>query len=407
MLNDLTLSDKGKTMAITAYSDIFYQSQGLSNDFMNKFIFGGHIDKELKKKVEKQLQDEGNRLGIGWSTGLKFYDLRDSVFKNTDWSYAVNFEHHTLANSSFTRDLFHGVFIGNADRVGLDLKMGPSSFNTVTFQELGYSFVYKPKGCEFGISLIKGQSHQAMEASKMTLNTSSDVSTITLDANATMHLTDSARTKISTLNGVGLGLNAIYYIPIRTVSEGSSSLEQEAEKVEIGTIRIEVDNLGFVSWNRNPEIYRVDSLYSFSGYEIQNIFDQDYSNWFNEEELKDSLLPKAESSTYYTLLPAVFSVSFMPNMANGKKMNALVGARYQLNANYRPLVYGGLVYSINEHFNTSLLGIVGGYGEITAGLRVRYSGKSVGAYISSNNVIGMLSPNGYGKNLNLGMVCRF
>ena len=97
-------------MAITVYSDVYYQSQGLSNDFMNKFIFGGFIDDDLKEKVEQQLQDHSNRFGVGFSTGMKFYDLRDTVFNNKNWGYAIQLDHHTLSNSSFSRDLFHNFW---------------------------------------------------------------------------------------------------------------------------------------------------------------------------------------------------------------------------------------------------------------------------------------------------------
>jgi len=410
LLNDLEISTGKNNVAVSAYSDVFYQSQGLSNDFLGKFIFGGNIDTDLKNKIEAQLTDEKNRFGVGISSGIKFYDVSDSLMKNLDWGIAIGIEHHSLTNASFTRDLFHAVFIGNADRIGQDLNMGPTSFNSTTFQELGFSLVNKPKGHEFGVSIIKGQSNQSLKAKTLTLNTASDVSTLTLETNGTLITSDSSQSNVNimTMNGIGAAVNVIYYIPIGKPKESFSSLGKDSgKKPELASLRIGIDNLGFVSWYRNPATYTSDTTYSFSGYEIENLFDNDYTNWFDQQELKDSILPQATYKNYYTLLPAVFTVSFIPNFKPDKKLYGIAGGKYQINANARPVFYGGLQYVVNKSFSGSLIGIVGGYGDITAGVRVKYSSNNIAGFVSCNNLPGLIFKNAYGKNLNLGMICRF
>ncbi len=407
LINDLDEPDTTSSMIVSTYGSAFYQSQGISNDFSNKFLVGGFIDDELKEKVERQLTDQGNRLGIGFSAGFQFYDFRDTIFNNADWGFSLNLEHHALFNSSFTRDLFHAAFVGNADRVGASMQLGPTSFNQIVFQEFGASLVYKPTGCEFGISAIKGQSHLAMNATNMVLTTASDVSEITLDAQLNLQQVGDGNVNLATMNGAGVATNATYYIPIRVNNTAPASLDGKSKKSSIGKLRLAVDNLGFIAWTRVPQTYSVDSSYRFSGYEVENLFDADYNNVFDEQELKDSILPTAKEGTYYTMLPTLVSVSFIPENRGNRKLLGIAGAQYLFNANYRPLVYGGMTYAINEKLTSSIIGIVGGYGEITTGLRIKYSTKKIGAFISTNNLIGMISPSGYGKNLNGGALWRF
>ncbi|MFT7612669.1 MAG: hypothetical protein ACI9J3_001632 [Parvicellaceae bacterium] len=409
LLNDFKFSNDSNNFAIQVYSDVFYQSQGISNDLMSKFIRGGNINTDLKSKIESQLTSEKNRFAVGISTGLKFYDISDSALHNPDWGFAINVEHHTLINSSFTSDLFHAVFVGNADRVGQDMNMGPSSFNSVSYQEFGFSLVYKPKGCEFGVSIIKGQSHQSLRAKTLTLNTAADISNLSLETEGDFRLSDSAQGAVTlgTMNGIGAAINVAYYIPIgKPKNSFASFMKDERPEPNAGSLRIGVKNLGFVSWFKNPVTYSSDTMYEFNGYEIQNIFDNDYSNWFNADALRDSIFPEAESGSYATLLPATFSLTYIPTILLDKKLFPIAGASYRINANARPLIYGGVQYVLSNSISGSVIGIFGGYGDITAGLRIKYTSDQVSAFISSNNIAGMLSKNGYGNNLNLGLIWR-
>jgi hypothetical protein len=117
--------------------------------------------------------------------------------------------------------------------------------------------------------------------------------------------------------------------------------------------------------------------------------------------------PKASSKSYRSLLPAVFSISFIPGLQKSNSITGLAGASYQINANAKPILYGGVSYKLNDRISSSLIGIVGGYGTINAGLLLRYTSSNISAIISSNNLIGLATKNGYGKHLNFGVLCRF
>ncbi len=396
-------------LVITAYADGFYQGQGLPNKFINKFLYGGHIDNDLKDEVENQLKTDDNRFGVGFRTGVKIYDLCDSIFKNGNWGFAVALEHQQLLTSSFSKDLFHAAFVGNRDRIGQDLNMGPSYFNSIQFQTLEFNFVHKQKQCEFGLAIVKGQSHMALNADKMKLSTADDLSEITLITDVSFFRSDSSNARLSAFNGIGAALNLVYFIPI-TKSSGRASLEGDETgdvRSTIGKLKLEVDNFGLVSWMNTPTSYDLDTTFSYQGYEIQNLFDQDLSNLIDQDALIDSVQPTPSTRSYRSLLPAVFSISFIPGLQKPNSITGLAGASYQINANTKPIVYGGVSYKLNDRLSSSLIGIVGGYSTINAGLQLRYNSPKVSAIISSNNLIGLATKNGYGKHLNFGVLCRF
>ena len=398
-----------RPLIISAHADVFYQGQGLPNKFINKFLYGGHIDNDLKDEVENQLKTEDNRFGVGFRTGVKIYDLSDSLFKNGNWGFAVALEHQQLLTSSFSKDLFHAAFVGNADRIGQDLNMGPSYFNSIQFQTLEFNFVHKQKQCEFGLAIVKGQSHMELAADKMKLNTAGDLSEITLITDLSFFRSDSSNARLSAFNGIGAALNLVYFIPITT--SGSRASLEGAEKGDVkstlGKLKLEIDNFGLVSWMTTPTSYDLDTTFSYKGYEIQNLFNQDLSNLIDQDALIDSVQPTPSSRSYRSLLPAVFSISFIPGLQKSNSITGLAGASYQINANSKPIVYGGVSYKLNDRISSSLIGIVGGYGTINAGLQLRYNSSNVSAIISSNNLIGLATKNGYGKHLNFGVLCRF
>jgi len=396
-------------LIITAYADGFYQGLGLPNKFINKFLYGGHISNDLKDEVENQLKTDDNRFGAGFRTGVKIYDLCDSLFKNGNWGFAVALEHQQLLTSSFSKDLFHAAFVGNKDRIGQDLNLGPSYFNSIQFQTLEFNFVHKHKQCEFGVAIVKGQSHRALAADNMKLSTAGDLSEITLITDVSYYQSDSSNARLTAFNGIGAALNLVYFIPITTNNSRASLEEADNDDVKstIGKLKLEVDNFGLVSWMTAPTSYDLDTTFSYQGYEIQNLFDQDLSNLIDQDALIDSVQPTPNSKSYMSLLPAVFSISFIPGLQKPNSITGMAGASYQINANTMPIVYGGVSYKLNDRLSSSLIGIVGGYSTINAGLQLKYNSPKVSAIISTNNLIGLATKNGYGKHLNFGVLCRF
>ena len=400
--------DSTNSCVIEGYANAFYQGQGLSNEFMNKLIFGGYIDDQLKDQTEQKLLNFGNRLAIGFSSGIKCYIETDSLLKNPNWNYALNADYIELNSSSYSKDLFHVIFSGNADRIGQNMELGPSFMNRVVFQKLGLNLAHKSNNCEFGVSFIKGQSHLALAANKMTLHTESDLSAISLETNTNIQSANKRGNNIGALNGLGFALNFTYSHPIKVNNHSSSSLSKETVATkEIGTITFQMDNVGTVAWNNYPNTYQIDTTYSYAGYEVDNLFDTENANWLNKNVLSDSLLPQPEVSNYWTLLPAVFNIVYVSKLTAAHPLGSVAGARYQINANMKPMVYGGVNIRLHRKLNTSVIGIVGGYGTITAGMRINYSSKLISAFASCNNMIGLFSKKGYGKNINLGLQCRF
>ena len=403
------LEDQNNSLVIRSFAEGFYQGQGLTNRFIDKFIYGGHISDELKQEVESQLKTEENRMGLCFRTGIKFYDLSDSLFKGKHWGISIGLEHQQLITTSFTQDLFHAVFFGNADRIGQDLNMGPTRLSAVQFQSLKFNLVNKKNHCEFGFSVVKGQSNITFNADQFRLSTEADLSEITLVSQASLFQSNTNSTGFFAGNGIGAALNAVYFIPIKSLSgkQKAKSDESETEKVTIGHLKFEIDNFGFINWMSDPSIYQTDSTYNYSGFEIQDLFNQDISNLVDTEVLTDSLLPTRQKSPYNTILPAVFSVSFEPTADKNNSISGMAGAWYQIMANARPVVYGGVRYRLNERFSGAIVGLVGGYATINAGLKLTYSGSKIGAVIATNNLIGMVSKNGNGRHLNFGVICKF
>lgn len=379
-------------MALSLETEGYYQSTGFRNEFMNYFIRGGHIpEKTISETIERM--DQWERIGAAFRTGFKFYDLRDSVFKNNRWGYSVNFRHTGLINALFTRDFVHGVFVGNTGKEGNQLSLSKSAFNTITYQEIGFSLVDKNNLSEFGVAVIKGQSHRGMNIDNMVLRTNG-ISSIDLDISGAYRFSDSAANKLSTLNGIGAAMNLKWNMPLTV--KGQSA----------GLLTIEAQNIGVVSWNRNGQEYLLDTNYNYSGFNLGNPLTQDFNTVFDLDNLQDSIVPTAKKKSYTTWLPGLLRIAKNPDPDNAKKWQSIAGLQWRINANYCPLFYAGTYFRPIENWAFSTALTYGGYDDLAIALRGAYHATKISVFLSSSNLIGMMSKNGSGKSLNFGIICR-
>lgn len=359
---------------IEASSLINYGSTNLNNEFIQKLLFGGRIEKSIKDKALDKINNKG-RFGVEVNYNLKYVNLKDTLFhKLPNYNYYIGFGSYTNVSASYTADLFSTAFYGNKQFENQTAQLGRSSFVSTKFEKITVGLVSKDKKTSYGVSLIIGDRINSYNFRKADMFTHTDGTNISMDYDGTVKLSDDNNTgSFMTFSGAGIGLDY------------SKTFMKH---------KLEITNFGFSIWSKNTKYSNLAKQYEFDGVEIDNILQ------VTSEELEfnaKAILPELENKHFFTLLPTIFSLS--NEMDDKKEFQPTYQLRYKLLSNYFPYLNAGVVYKANNHLWLKGTAAYGGYSGLRAEFGAYFNYKFLQAGIESQNVTGMFTKNGNGNGL--------
>lgn len=374
-------TDTTQQLNFYAGLDFTYGSNVMSNQFSNKFLFGGNIDRDLKDKAYKNLGDN-NRLGGDLNYNLTAEIPFDTIFKKTGISLIVGVEFNEHVNVTFDENLFRLIFDGNKQFAGQTTNISQTNYNYYKFQRLNFGFVNykksKGKMAKEGVilSIIKGQEHEAANGSG-TMTTEQYGRQIDLDLIYTYNSSDTANKGFKAFNGLGLSTDLF-----------SEFYLQNGDKVYLG-----IEDLGFVHWNKNSIEIGTDSFYSYEGVVIDNIFNINDSliDNLSKDSILEVISTNKEKEDYAIALPTGFHINYSKQF--NQKLRGSVGVYYKILSSYFPLIYANTTYNFNPNFAFKSQIAWGGYGKYNIGFSLAKSIKnSFQIFIGTNNLEGFVVP---------------
>ena len=334
-----------------------YGSSVASNHFLNKFIFGGEIKREDKDNLYNKL-DNRNTVGGDFNFKIQAEIPIDTLLGKTNFSLVFGIEHTEHYDAQLSSDLVKLVFDGNKQFAGKYADIGNTNFNYFNYQQINVGFInYKKssgrpakEGAVF--SIIKAQEHQAVLIPKGSLFTEQLGNELVFDLNYIYNGSDTANTGLKAFNGFGI----------------STDLFTEYNLKNGGKIAVNIDDLGFIQWNKKSIQIEADSTITFDGVEIDNIFDMNDSliSSFSRDSLLEYISTKKEKGGYAIALPTSLNISYLH--AFNDKLRATLGIRYKILANYFPLIYTTIQYNVTNSFIAQGNLIYGGYGKFNFGI---------------------------------------
>ena len=345
---------------------------------MNKLLWGGYIDNDMKKQSSKYLKAKNN-LGINLN-----YDVSAFIKGNNKIDFLIGIKEQQIINATYTSDFYNLMFYGNQAYKGLTANLAGTNVNALRFQEVKFGAILHKFDsiAKIGVSIsfIKGEQLFFVKANKgSSLYTSGDGSELIFNSNFSMALSDPAKQKLSSFNGVGASADIFFETPYKSKAGKRSVLIVNA------------NNIGFIHWFSNSVQYNSDSTLRFSGYHINNILD-----------LKDSTLNKINGDSIFRSLTNARRESFNVNIpANlviinkiyfGKQLFCLAtGFRQIFNANYIPYVFIEPEYRV-KNVTFALHTGYGGYVRLNVGASVTWNSKEWYLKIGSNSLQGYILP---------------
>ncbi len=385
--------DSVQRLNFYAGMDFSYGSNVMSNEFSNKFLFGGTIDRDLKDKTYKNL-GANNRLGGDLNYQLTAEIPFDTIFRKTKLSLIVGVEFNEHVDVTFDESLFKLVFDGNKQFAGQTTDISQTNYNYYKYQRLNFGLVkYKgddKKPAKEGviISIIKGEEHQAANGSG-TMTTEQYGRQIDLDLLYTYNSSDTANKGFKAFNGLGI----------------STDLFSEFYFKNGDRFRMAIEDLGFVHWNNNSLEISTDSLYTYSGVVIDDIFNINDSliDKLSKDSILDIISTNREKADYAIALPTAVHLTYSKQLSS--KVIGNIGVYHKILSSYLPLIYANINYSINPTFVIKSQFSWGGYGKYNVGLYLAKSIKnSFQLFLGTNNLEGFIIPSkAYGNSGFIGL----
>ncbi len=375
--NDFLLYSLNKE-SINLNSEYEINSNALTNEFLSRFYRGGYINNDMKDRVLKRL-DGYNRVGGHFNYNAVCFFRKDS----SRYAYTLGFKQQQLFNTSFSSDFFKLGFYGNKMYKGETANLSNSNINLYSYQEIKLGVILNEvdtthASMGISVSYLRGQNLAQLKTNTSSVYTAGDASQIVLNTNASLALSDTT-TKGGALSN-GNGASVEFYTEMPYVSRLGKSL-----------FFLSVNNLGFIRWNKNSLYYTTDSIFTYSGIHVSNLFDLKDSTL--QSIGMDSIIKNSTSlSRRYisTNLPTSFFITHKIRFSKYFTLNN--GFRHLFNANYKPYIFVENEFTLGSRFHLTLHAGYGGYGLLNVGLCGLFQlNKQVCLRIGSNSMQGLVS----------------
>ena len=362
---------------IGIWTDFEMGANSLTNAFINKLYFGGHIGNDLKEASTKRLKYE-NQFGYELRYGV-YYSFQKDAIKPTCFFTARSRQHLDV---TFPKDLHDIILYGNQPYEGQNMYLDNTRINYLSYQEFGFG-VLKNIGktkAQYGVSLsfVKGQSFNQTRIKKGEVYTAPFGDTIRVETEFASSFSDTNNRGLKAINGMGAAIDLFAKIPYIT-------------KGHKGKLFIQLSDIGLIYWNKKSLNYSQDSSYSFDGYHIDNLFHISDSSFktVNADSLINKYVHHKQEKTS-TSLPSVFYVYTQTNYG---KFQLVKGFRYIFNSNYKGYYFLQGNYQFNDVIGVSLRGSYGGWSVFSAGLALNLNmNKGFSINIQAYNINSWLMP---------------
>jgi len=389
----LNFEKTGRSISINGEYEL--GSNGIYNSLLNKFIYGGFINKKIKDASNDHMKNL-NVMGANIN-----YDMSVFFGRNSKYSYLIGVKDQIIFNSSFTKDFYQLMFYGNKPYLNETKNLAGSSINSLRFQELKLGFIWHKIDTTakvgVSVSILKGQQLFYIKAKEgSSLYTNSDGTELVFNSDFDMALSDTNNRKNPfAYTGIGASADIFFETPYKSkIGKGS-------------VLTVNANNIGFLHWFDNSVQYNSDSTFRFDGYKVDNLLDlQDTTLAAINRDSIIKNTTNARKESFNVNIPTNLLIINKIRFTN--KFVLGTGFRYLFNSNFKPYFFADAEYQLTSKITGVLHVAYGGYSKLNVGLAFSYNSPAWFFKIGSNSLQGYISPsNTYGQGAFISIAKKF
>ena len=335
---DTTISLKNNTNNLVEWNtDFNFTTNGLNQSFLNSFTKGGYISDNVKNKW-LDLSKENNTV---------YFELNNSIsYQNNAKKFGLEVADRNIINVSISKDLIRLALFGNYNYQNQNLNISNTNIRLTRFQQyrFSYNLNYKKLNVKTGLSYIVGNYLTSYNIKSGNIYTANYGSLIDVNYEMSAFISDTANLNPFATNGNGFAHDLVINFKLK-------DFDVKAYMYDFGSIK----------WNPSSITYSADSIFIFSGVEVDNILN------FNDsilEEYSNNEIFTNENSKITSYIPGQFGFNISKNI-NNKKISSYSGGinfKWQPHittkstsfleifsdgfkeSNYNPLIWGSTTY---------------------------------------------------------------
>ncbi|MCA1762196.1 MAG: hypothetical protein LC664_04265 [Flavobacteriales bacterium] len=323
-------------------------SNAISRELGEKFLFGGHIDAGMKDRVYQNL-DPMNNYGASSEISADFIYFPDGK----EVGFGVGYEFTSYQSLQFTADLFELVFYGNQGFNDRPADLSGTTFRNYNAHRISFTAVQKSTGSFVSLGLYSGLRYSESSVNTGDVRTHySDVNGETVPSEVDIYALGFYAEDFTSdrflQNDLGLGVSM-------GVNWNIGKHQFSAQAKDIGVIHVS-----------GAEIRDTSGTFTFSGINWDLGSNSNPGDVF--ETLEDSLSPSQRTSSgKLRMLPAQFKLHYFTPLS--QKFSIAATGRYVFDLEFEPEITAALNYHINTANTLIWLdGSLGGYNFYSFGL---------------------------------------
>lgn len=383
-----TTSTAKHTLYVNGQFDL--QSTSVRREVFNTLIWGGYIDDEMKQRSFDQ-HDDVNRFGLASNNELIYQNRTSCSFQRPNLNWGVKAGYAAVGAFSYGTDAYGLTFYGNEMYLGDTADFSNTRFKFMQFQKVGFGFISKTNGSNLFLNVVNVQQSAEMNLRKGQMYQNDDASEV--DVMLAGDLRSTYGNDFS--KGIGVCLDGTFRVAAGTYSGKTATME------------ITFSNIGFAYLYAGQFSYQVDSTYNYTGFELNQLTSD--ASPFNRSDFSvmDSLGISADTVKRTVLLPGYIQIGNAVDFRSPKMVQPYFGVRLYPTLNIVPSIFAGVCYKPIEQLMVSGSASYGGFGNFRAGFGVSYQTPMARVTLATDDVISLVSNQGFGQSLILRTVWNF
>lgn len=274
-------------------------SNAINADMIRFFMRGRYMNENMKDRSLNRMKDN-NRIGLDLNVEVSYFHKPDSGF-GKNWSYGITVGQKILFGGEFSKDAYKLGFYGNAPYAGTTLDFSGLKSRYLNYQYITLGFVKEFEGKKwhkalgFGVTGVNANQFFELNVPRGSLYTELNGLELQLDGNYQLRQNDASKNRFFYPNGFGV----------------AGTLEFRATDRKRHMLTVRASNFGFLRFNKFSSSRSLDTAFSFTGLQVNNVFDLN-GNFFNNavDSLSTALAGTDRKGAEFIPMPADFEVSY-------------------------------------------------------------------------------------------------
>lgn len=400
---DFTSKDSSKVKA-GVWVEQSFNSNVINNSVLFNVALKNGPTYQSMQNMKPRLTNSNSAGYIGTERLFASFDInnnKDSVITN-GW---VSVYTDRQVSARFGEDALRLIAFGNRELAGEKAMIDNLSLllQQTTHLQFGYTIEKNQSVLGIAPSLVIGNKYLNLESEGGFLYTSPIGDSLYAEAAGYMSQSDTSSLLVFDPNGVGAALSFFYTVNFDLFKKNEYQ----------GKLTAEVNNLGFVVWNKNTLTYHIDGNYAWGGFKAPNLFDLNDSiiDLQRPNDVQTSFIDRIEFGTRNQILPFTLSLRYQEQYNEKVFLTFFLQQRFFSQA----LPFLGMNQEIRMNKTEKKTAVmlnffesVGGYNLIGLGTGISVINKQIGLRLGTRNLIGLTNPEYFsGFNVHLGFQYKF